>query len=53
VASSPAPDWSIERRREYIEWGRSVVAGIRGSSPWLEQQFDDADQAVRSVGALV
>jgi (p)ppGpp synthase/HD superfamily hydrolase len=51
VANSPAPDWSIERRHEYIEWAKSVVAGVRGSSPWLEQQFDDAaDQAVRSVG---
>jgi (p)ppGpp synthase/HD superfamily hydrolase len=51
VASSPAPDWSIERRREYIEWAKRVVAGIRGTSPWLEEQFDEAaDQAVRAIG---
>jgi guanosine-3',5'-bis(diphosphate) 3'-pyrophosphohydrolase len=51
VATSPAPDWSVERRLEYVEWARRVVAGIRGASPWLEQQFDDAaEQAVRSVG---
>jgi (p)ppGpp synthase/HD superfamily hydrolase len=42
VANSPAPDWSIERRREYVEWAKSVVAGIRGTSPWLEKQFDVA-----------
>jgi (p)ppGpp synthase/HD superfamily hydrolase len=52
VANSPAPDWSIERRLEYVEWAKSVVAGLRGTSPWLEQQFDEAvDQAVRSVGS--
>jgi len=42
LASSPAADWSIERRLEYIEWAKSVVAGLRGTSPWLEQQFDEA-----------
>jgi (p)ppGpp synthase/HD superfamily hydrolase len=42
VANSPAPDWSVERRLEYIEWAKSVVAGLRGTSPWLEQQFDEA-----------
>jgi (p)ppGpp synthase/HD superfamily hydrolase len=50
VANSPAPDWSIERRLEYVAWAKQVIAGVRGTSPWLEQQFDDAaEQAVRSV----
>lgn len=50
IASSPAADWSVERRLEYIEWANEVVAGLRGTSPWLEQQFDEAaDQAVRSL----
>jgi (p)ppGpp synthase/HD superfamily hydrolase len=52
VANSPAPGWSVERRLEYVEWAKSVVAGLRGTSPWLEQQFDEAaDQAVRSINA--
>jgi hypothetical protein len=42
IASSPAADWSVERRLEYIEWAKNVVAGLRGISPWLEQQFDEA-----------
>jgi guanosine-3',5'-bis(diphosphate) 3'-pyrophosphohydrolase len=42
IASSPAADWSVKRRLEYIEWAKSVVAGLRGISPWLEQQFDEA-----------
>ncbi len=49
VANSPAPDWSVERRREYVEWAQEVVAGLRGTSPWLEKQFDEAvENAVRS-----
>jgi (p)ppGpp synthase/HD superfamily hydrolase len=50
VANSPAPEWSIERRLDYVAWAQKVIAGVRGTSPWLEQQFDDAaEQAVRSV----
>jgi (p)ppGpp synthase/HD superfamily hydrolase len=45
IASSPAADWSVERRLKYIEWAKSVVAGLRGTSPWLEQQFDTAARA--------
>jgi (p)ppGpp synthase/HD superfamily hydrolase len=42
IASSPAAEWSVKRRLEYIEWAKNVVAGLRGISPWLEQQFDAA-----------
>jgi (p)ppGpp synthase/HD superfamily hydrolase len=50
VANSPASDWSVERRLEYIEWAKSVVAGLRGTSPWLELQFDEA--AARAMQSL-
>jgi (p)ppGpp synthase/HD superfamily hydrolase len=50
IASSPAADWSVERRLEYIQWAKSVVVGLRGTSPWLEQQFDEA--AVRAMQSL-
>ena len=42
IAFSPAPSWSVKRRLEYIGWAREVVKGLRGASPWLEQQFDHA-----------
>jgi (p)ppGpp synthase/HD superfamily hydrolase len=42
IANSPPPAWSVERRLDYIRWAREVVAQIRGTSPWLEQQFDAA-----------
>ena len=44
LASSPAPDWSVQRRIEYIEWARKVVASLRGANASLEKQFDDAAQ---------
>jgi guanosine-3',5'-bis(diphosphate) 3'-pyrophosphohydrolase len=36
------PEWPIARQREYIQWGRDVVAGLRGASPELEAHFDRA-----------
>jgi (p)ppGpp synthase/HD superfamily hydrolase len=52
IATSPAADWSVERRLEYIEWAKSVVAGLRGMSPWLEQHFDEAEAAVAAERSL-
>jgi (p)ppGpp synthase/HD superfamily hydrolase len=42
VVTSPAVGWPLQRRLEYIDWAKQVVAGLRDTSPWLEQQFDDA-----------
>jgi guanosine-3',5'-bis(diphosphate) 3'-pyrophosphohydrolase len=50
IASSPAADWSVERRLEYIDWAKEVVARLRGISPWLERQCDEAVvSALRSL----
>ena len=32
VANSPAPDWSIQRRQEYIDWSSSTTRMTRASS---------------------
>lgn len=54
IAISPAADWSVERRLEYVEWAKAVVAGLRGTSPWLEGQFDEAaERAIRSLDLVV
>jgi guanosine-3',5'-bis(diphosphate) 3'-pyrophosphohydrolase len=42
VASSPPADWPLERRREYFDWAKRVVDGLRGVSPGLEAAFDEA-----------
>ena len=41
ITKSPPADWSLERRREYIEWGEAVAAGLRGTNPALERYFDE------------
>jgi guanosine-3',5'-bis(diphosphate) 3'-pyrophosphohydrolase len=42
LGSTPPPEWSAERRREYFDWAEKVVAGLRGTSPDLEAAFDAA-----------
>lgn len=50
IAVAPPADWSIERRREYFEWAREVVAGLGGVSPSLEAAFDEAyARGIRSL----
>lgn len=41
VLENPPDGWSDERRREYIEWGEKVVAGLRGANENLENHFDE------------
>ncbi|HEY2559196.1 MAG TPA: HD domain-containing protein [Caldimonas sp.] len=42
VARSPPADWSLERRREYFDWARSVIDRLRGVDATLEAAFDAA-----------
>ena len=42
VANCPPPDWSLERRREYFDWARAVIDGLRGVDAGLERVFDMA-----------
>lgn len=42
MAENPPAGWSIERKREYFDWAKSVVDRIRGSDPALEALFDQA-----------
>jgi len=40
VIENPAVDWDTQRRREYVQWSRNVVAGLRGVNEHLEMLFD-------------
>jgi GTP diphosphokinase / guanosine-3',5'-bis(diphosphate) 3'-diphosphatase len=42
VAGSPPQGWSLERRREYFDWARAVIDGLRGVDAGLEAVFDAA-----------
>jgi guanosine-3',5'-bis(diphosphate) 3'-pyrophosphohydrolase len=45
VAASPPKDWSLARQREYFDWAKRVVDGMRGVHPVLEKLFDAAYRA--------
>jgi len=49
VMLSPPPDWSRERRFEYVEWSERVVQGCRGCNPRLEAYYDRAVAECREV----
>lgn len=39
VTHSPPPDWSSERRMQYLNWAASVVAGCKIDNEQLKQRF--------------
>jgi GTP diphosphokinase / guanosine-3',5'-bis(diphosphate) 3'-diphosphatase len=41
VANTPPADWPLERKREYFDWAKAVVDGVRGGHPELERIFDE------------
>ena len=49
LATSPPAEWQRDRRADYINWARAVVAGLRGPSPWLEARFDEAAAAAEAA----
>ncbi len=42
VAERPPAGWDMQRRREYFEWAKRVIDGLRGTHPRLEAAFDAA-----------
>ena len=40
VATAPPVTWTIERRREYFDWAKSVIDRLRGVDATLEAAFD-------------
>jgi len=41
LVESPPADWSMKRRREYLDWTEKVVLGMRGSNRELEELYDE------------
>jgi guanosine-3',5'-bis(diphosphate) 3'-pyrophosphohydrolase len=40
-SSTQPADWPLQRKLEYLDWGNSVVAGLRGANAPLEKLFDE------------
>jgi guanosine-3',5'-bis(diphosphate) 3'-pyrophosphohydrolase len=41
TATTPQ-EWDLAQRREYFDWAKRVVDGLRGAHPQLEAAFDAA-----------
>lgn len=46
---SPPRRWSFQRKQEYLLWTEKVVAGLRGTNPALEQQYDQLFQKGKQI----
>ena len=42
MADSAPKGWSVERKLDYVDWARQVIAGLRGANAGLEDAFDHA-----------
>jgi GTP diphosphokinase / guanosine-3',5'-bis(diphosphate) 3'-diphosphatase len=42
IVDRPPAKWDLQRRREYFDWAKRVVDGVRGVHPRLEAAFDAA-----------
>jgi guanosine-3',5'-bis(diphosphate) 3'-pyrophosphohydrolase len=49
VMQTPPAGWSLERRREYLDWSDRVVAGCRGDNDALEKLYDETVAKGRRV----
>jgi guanosine-3',5'-bis(diphosphate) 3'-pyrophosphohydrolase len=47
VARHPPASWSVERRREYLDWTEQVITGFRGTHQALEARYDEALREAR------
>ncbi len=41
IVNDPPEDWSLQRRREYLDWTEQVINGLRGQNPALEARYDE------------
>ncbi len=49
ITHYPPKDWPLERKREYLEWSKQVVDGLRGHNPLLEAAYDQALAEARAA----
>lgn len=45
IARSPPESWDLARKRDYFDWAKRVVDGVRGRHARLEALFDEAYQS--------
>ena len=54
MVAAPPASWTLDRKREYLQWAKEVVDGLRGAHPDLEAIFDDVyAKGARALGLPV
>jgi guanosine-3',5'-bis(diphosphate) 3'-pyrophosphohydrolase len=48
LLTNPPPDWTLQRRRDYVDFAEAVAAGCRGLNVALDADFDRIAAAVRA-----
>lgn len=49
MIASPPKDWSLERRRDYIDWAAKVAKGCAGVNAYLEEEFERARRKAKAA----
>jgi len=49
VTQTPPADWTLQRRREYLDWTKQVVPGLRGCNTSLESLYYPLLQGARDA----
>lgn len=49
ISEKPPATWSLQRRREYLDWAEHVIVGLRGIDRGLDSKFDDVLRQGRDV----
>jgi guanosine-3',5'-bis(diphosphate) 3'-pyrophosphohydrolase len=53
ISHSPPPDWTLLRREEYLDWTAAVVAGLHGTNPALEAEYNRVLSEARRLLEIV
>jgi guanosine-3',5'-bis(diphosphate) 3'-pyrophosphohydrolase len=51
MLSSPPANWSVERKREYVDWAARVVDRLASPNPILKAEFENAVKAFTGIEA--
>jgi (p)ppGpp synthase/HD superfamily hydrolase len=49
ILKSPPTGWNLERKQQYFEWARQVIAGIQRPNPFLKAEFDKTYKMVSQL----
>ncbi len=49
IAHDPPWNWSKNRKREYLDWTKQVIDGLRGQNPALEARYDQVLAEARTL----